>query len=286
MMNCKDVQNMLSVYIDNECTIVEQREMKEHLKDCKSCRDELAWLQTIIDSTRELDEINIPDGFHEDLMHRIHKIQDNSSRIQPFKKRVRPVYSIAAAAFLFVVVFSIFGAQQLIRMSNKSTEMSLESAPYDTAIEEYTTEEKMPDSKEATLKSDEDMSAAGILTAPEEGKVSDEYGASEYSDENGMIVNNVQDVDGLKESERILPVQGEDQGITKNAPLDKNKNMGESNEIDQSILSDEEVEKSLSFRSKEVVKTEESNVSQSISILFLIIFPLITIVLIFRKRQN
>jgi hypothetical protein len=43
-MKCLDVRKMLSAYLDNEATPLEQKQLRDHIIGCADCRDEMAAL--------------------------------------------------------------------------------------------------------------------------------------------------------------------------------------------------------------------------------------------------
>lgn len=274
MMNCKDVQNLLSVYVDHECTITQKREIEEHIKDCKSCQVELEWLKLLISKVQELDEVDVPEGFHEDLMHRVHKTKNNSSKILPFKKRIRPAYSIVAAAFLLIVVFSVFGTQQLLRMGNQSTEMSKESVGYDQAVEEYTTEtaeqatgESIHENKQDTLKSSEAIDGS----TPEMNEVPMDAAVPEQDGNSTIMIN------GAEEPRAYGDAQ---ESKLKNSHLNDSTASDEAMPSDKAILADDMIDENENMTS--------SRILGQISVILLILFPIVTLmfVIIFRKKRH
>jgi hypothetical protein len=270
MMNCKDVQNLLSVYVDHECTITQKREIEEHIKDCKSCQVELEWLKSLISKVQELDEVDVPEGFHEDLMHRVHKTKDNSSKILPFKKRIRPAYSIVAAAFLLIVVFSVLGTQQLLRMGNQSTEMSKESVGYDQAVEEYTTET----AEQATGESIEESNQASLRSSDITTKIIEESMDAKIPEEDG---NSTVMINGAEEPSAYGDVQ---ESKLKNSHLNDSTASDEAMPSDKAILADDMIDENETITS--------SRILDQISVILLILFPIVTLmfVIIFRKKRH
>ncbi len=66
-MNCKEVQENLSVYLDNELEASERARLEEHLADCPACQEELQDLQMIVEQLSSLDEMIPPLGFRTEL---------------------------------------------------------------------------------------------------------------------------------------------------------------------------------------------------------------------------
>lgn len=270
MMNCKEVQSILSAYIDNECTITQQREINAHLKVCKTCQNELEWLKSIISSTEQLNEIDLPDGFHEDLMNRIHKLENNSSVNKPFKKRIRKTYSIVAAAFLFVVIFSVFGVSQIIKMSNTTYEIAKEETTSDRGIEEYSAEIATEDfiENDLAISANDDDDTNYMMSNQEEAPAIDGL-EPKLPDEGNEIM-----IRSLPESDELMDNDGNTESI------DQDQKLVISSEPSAGLG-----DKTYPSESVDNLKNKMFSWSNIMSILLLILFPLTTIVLIFRNRR-
>src|SRR5512141_309889 len=51
-MNCKQVQDLLAAYLDDQLTLSDRAEVEEHLKSCKACRGELDALKWARDALK------------------------------------------------------------------------------------------------------------------------------------------------------------------------------------------------------------------------------------------
>jgi len=102
-MNCIDVRENLSLYIDGELEGDQIREIAGHLDKCDECRrecDELIELTTLL---REIPDACLPESFDMRLKEAIRK--EKTVKISASKKRWRMITSIAA---VFVIgIFSI-----------------------------------------------------------------------------------------------------------------------------------------------------------------------------------
>ena len=78
-MNCIDVRDNISLYIDDELNEEEKKLMEEHLKKCAECSKELEEYKKIIQMLNELPDEEPPVGYckrlHEKLLNT--KLQDN-----------------------------------------------------------------------------------------------------------------------------------------------------------------------------------------------------------------
>ena len=120
-MKCERILEWMSSYIDNELESEALASFKEHLNDCTSCQMELEILEEIIKDINELDKIDLPHRFHQDLMEKI-KLEDpiQQDKVIRIPKKDKKWYSNwgvisgAAAAFVFsVLIFQVFNLNTL-----------------------------------------------------------------------------------------------------------------------------------------------------------------------------
>lgn len=105
-MNCKDIQELLSLYLDHELTEQEATEVKNHLKKCSDCRATLELYQLLKDKCDVLkEEREVPKQFHTDLMNKIETLEMPKKKTS-FSLNHR-VYSAIAAVFAIVFILSI-----------------------------------------------------------------------------------------------------------------------------------------------------------------------------------
>ncbi|OOB80058.1 MAG: hypothetical protein BEN19_06920 [Epulopiscium sp. Nuni2H_MBin003] len=85
----------LSLYIDDELEENDKIEIEKHLQSCNNCRDELKILNEIKQGLSKLNaEIELPDGFHTELM----------KKIAPPKKYKYTKYYFMAASLLAALI--------------------------------------------------------------------------------------------------------------------------------------------------------------------------------------
>jgi hypothetical protein len=121
IMDCENIKELLSTYIDEECTEEEMKIIENHLLTCKDCQREYKILKDIKDRLGQVLDIELPEGLHNDIMDSIKKEQ-----IKPEKKK-RSFYKWSlpiAAAFILVITFAVVGEENLFRLSSKMTEES------------------------------------------------------------------------------------------------------------------------------------------------------------------
>ncbi|MGI6145056.1 MAG: DUF4349 domain-containing protein [Clostridia bacterium] len=66
-MNCREVQENLSLYLDQEMSEAEMSTVKNHLDNCLACREELASLRETVSLLSSLEEVIPPASFRSEL---------------------------------------------------------------------------------------------------------------------------------------------------------------------------------------------------------------------------
>ncbi len=70
-INCEDVWNAISDYIDENLDAVHRRALNQHLAQCRHCTAVLDGMRNLIYLYRDERVFVLPDGFHERLEQRL-----------------------------------------------------------------------------------------------------------------------------------------------------------------------------------------------------------------------
>lgn len=100
-MRCEYYQELLSPYLDKELTKEEQEALEIHLQSCAYCRASLDRLQEMLKHLKVLQDVELPEGFHEKLMEKI----GEQTTTDKTKKRSIPKWIgyISSLAGLFLI---------------------------------------------------------------------------------------------------------------------------------------------------------------------------------------
>jgi len=79
-VKCRKIKKLLQIYIDNALNLGEKEEVKEHLKECPTCRAELKALSSLVKTLKSLPEIAPPPGFTEKVMSKIYQVKDKERK--------------------------------------------------------------------------------------------------------------------------------------------------------------------------------------------------------------
>lgn len=101
-MKCHECIEQLSSYIDNRLTPEEEKEVEMHLETCPSCTEELAILETVLQQLNKLQDVEVPQTLHNDIMKRI-EIESKSKK-NVFYLNSWMKYAVSSAAVLLIVV--------------------------------------------------------------------------------------------------------------------------------------------------------------------------------------
>lgn len=134
-MDCNRSNELISLSLDDMLTDQEQIELNEHLESCDQCKEDYTLYQSIQEGLGEIEEVELPVGFHEELMGRIEKTSVDpvqEDKVTPLWQRLNRRYINVAAAFVLVVVFALIGFDALEEGRNSSDmampEMAVEKA--------------------------------------------------------------------------------------------------------------------------------------------------------------
>lgn len=176
-MNCKKIKTLLSLYIDQQLSEKELKEVEEHLKICDLCNEELNIYKTLLSQCNNLNEDKeLPNNFHRNLMNKINDIKTKHKR-KGFTINYR-VFTTAAAIFIAVMVITI--VLPLISPNEKDLDSAKES-------DDISTSQDYADAKESSIKNETDE-----LSIYEESEET-EFTSSNTNDDSDSINESIED---------------------------------------------------------------------------------------------
>ena len=133
-MNCNEICDKLSLYIDNELGDEEMRQMEEHIKSCVNCQKEMEEYENLISVLQSLPEEEPPEGYcarlHEKLLENGPQLETRkeASKIKKINRFKWMKYgSIAAALVLVFLVGNMNSGKNNFGIKSK-TESSYDMA--------------------------------------------------------------------------------------------------------------------------------------------------------------
>ncbi|MGB2843782.1 MAG: zf-HC2 domain-containing protein, partial [Candidatus Aminicenantaceae bacterium] len=77
-MECEKIEELLSPYLEDELSLEEKKEVKKHLKTCKSCSVLYSFMEETKESLADFPELEIS----EDLLDRLYSIPGKKKRFK------------------------------------------------------------------------------------------------------------------------------------------------------------------------------------------------------------
>lgn len=144
-MKCEHYEELLSPYLDDALSDDEKLELEAHLNICPTCKEALHKLQYMISCLNELEDEELPEGFHLELHERL--IEEEAAKPKVEKKNRKPYYFIPYASGLVAAIFVAFiigpylknETGQVEPMARSIDNMALEAAPMSLPVEDGAT---------------------------------------------------------------------------------------------------------------------------------------------------
>jgi hypothetical protein len=131
-MKCINVKELMSAYIDNEINEVDKAKFEKHIAQCPQCKEEYELLKDVVLKCSEIDEVELPEDFREELHHKLMnaKVAKTNKFTEFMRKNSWKTGAGAVAAVLILAIsLNSLGLQQ-------KTDFSLGTP--DNASNEYT----------------------------------------------------------------------------------------------------------------------------------------------------
>ena len=135
-MNCNQVLENLSAYLDKAVSADDILRIQNHLENCPACREEYHALERTVAMLAELDEIVPPASFRRELRHKLEEKTRKRFSLHKFipgwLKNVRRYHlmPVAAALVIMLVILPFIGDNNKLSMRQKAAapEMAMDSA--------------------------------------------------------------------------------------------------------------------------------------------------------------
>lgn len=169
-MNCKQVRELLSDYIDNLIENEDVTAIEAHLAQCESCRKEYEELLHIVNLLSELPEKKLPDTFDERLHEALLAVnaEREAVTVVPVSRRKSFVKRITSVAAIFVVGLFV------IAMYNNSDQLMFETMKDSAQSQMMTEAARGSEAENGSAKSD-----AAKVVEDSTLRMSDDFDASD-----------------------------------------------------------------------------------------------------------
>lgn len=168
-MNCEQMNELLSAWLDGELSPTEEQQMQAHLEQCAQCRALFEQLQALHTSCSDMEELSAPDGFAQRVMERV--ADEPKAKVVPLFRRP-PVRSLAALAACAVLVVGfgrgVLNGGMLGRSAKSASNAADYAAAPESAVVEYSMEEPAQAAPETTeMERPASMADLGAACAPQ-----------------------------------------------------------------------------------------------------------------------
>ncbi len=139
-MNCEVARNLMSLYIDKELNDIEKIDFEEHISNCIECKNEYELLLEIVLECNDIDEVELPQEFGQELHQKLVEAQkvSNKGSIKEYIKRVN--WKIASGITAAAIVFAVAAGGGFNNVASNGispqTPMSAPEASFDRGAEE------------------------------------------------------------------------------------------------------------------------------------------------------
>src|SRR5665648_451390 len=128
-MNCDEIRELLSLYIDNKLEEEQMIEIERHLLVCDACKKEFEGIVLVINAMKNLPEVEIPAQFDSGLREELKKAAESSRKTDKKNKRIR--YSSIAAIFLIgIFSFAMYNINIQQKTTSATGDISYETISY------------------------------------------------------------------------------------------------------------------------------------------------------------
>jgi hypothetical protein len=186
MKNCKEIENNLSLYLDDSLSGADKQAVEEHLKSCPRCTKALIQLSKTQTLVNNLAEVEPPAWFKQKIMAKVREKAEKKSLVQKlfYPLRIKIPVQILATVFIAVLAVYIYraGEEQM-----KEVVPSSGPAPVMEVQKSQLPEQKMKTSADEDIQKEDQV----IEKKETPRKKVREMAADAAKDVNGQIVPDI-----------------------------------------------------------------------------------------------
>lgn len=108
MKDCEDMENKISLYLDNELSAADKQAVEQHLKSCAKCGNALADLKKVKAMTGKLSEVEPPEWFKQKIMAKVRAQAEKKSFTEKWFYPLRVKVPVQIFATIFIVVVAVY----------------------------------------------------------------------------------------------------------------------------------------------------------------------------------
>ena len=134
-MKCENIRELMSMYIDNEINEVDKAKFEKHIAQCPQCKEEYEILKDLVLECSEIDEVELPQDFREQLHNKLMEAKANKpGKFTQFIRRAnwKPAAGAVAAVLILAVSLNFLGGNKSFEQAQTGAAPSVDSRGYGT----------------------------------------------------------------------------------------------------------------------------------------------------------
>jgi hypothetical protein len=134
-MKCININELMSAYIDNEINEVDKVKFEKHIAQCPQCKEEYELLKDVVLKCSEIDEVELPEDFREELHSKLMKAKvTKTNKFTEFMRKNSWKTGAGAVAAVLILAISLnsLGLQKSLEYGQAAPDMSSEYSVQDT----------------------------------------------------------------------------------------------------------------------------------------------------------
>lgn len=149
-MNCKDFDLYASAYIDNMLLDEEKIDFENHINKCENCKVAFQNLKIIVESTNNIEEVELPQNFSNELRQKL-EVENTCKSQNKFSDKIKILTSIVAGLLVTVMSLSLLNNYLVNQNMDKQMDIARaernnntkQNSEFKTESEELTQEPKV-----------------------------------------------------------------------------------------------------------------------------------------------
>lgn len=126
---CNEAIELISLYIDDLLDVDSKIKLEEHLKTCKSCKQELDEMKTMVDLYKDFEEVELPVDFKEQLHQKLlvecsREANATKSFALRHRRLIRFCSSVAAIAIVAFAARGFFGDFTSLKTGRRANDIA------------------------------------------------------------------------------------------------------------------------------------------------------------------
>ncbi len=153
--DCKNILNLIPLYIDNMLSDEEKDIVSRHLDCCCNCKKEFEFIKSIVVTSKDIPQVDLPQDFHKNLIIKA----ENAARAKKAKRylmlrRIGAGVATAAVVALSVVTFTDLNITQKAQNPDQYVTPNVSDTPFSFIAPNRVTDDSHIENDKTSLNSD------------------------------------------------------------------------------------------------------------------------------------